>query len=680
MKFPMGRRMTHITRSCVLVPVLLFALGTSATAQTPAPPPARLSELSLEELLGVTVQPVFGASDRLQPVTEAPASVTIITADDIRRYGYRSLADILRGVRGFFVTDDRNYSYVGVRGVNRPGDYNTRVLLLLNGHRVNDSVYDMAYIGAELGIDVAMFERVEIIRGPASALYGTSAFFAVINVITRSGGAMKGASISVEAGTLGMATVRSSFGHEFASGASLALSGTVEGSQGMGRLYFPSLDTPDNNNGVAEDLDGEGLRSAYAQLRWRGLAVTVVDGWRRKNVPTAPFGSLFNSQDPPVETVDRRTTVQAAHESTVGATRIVADISFDRLDYRSNFSYRARADSPAVTNYGTSTGARWGGSVRAGRGLPGRQTLTAGVEFVSSFAQRQGSRYDDPEIPRIDLNTPAHQVAFFAQNEIRVQPWLLLSAGLRHDRHERYARTTPRGAVIVMPSANQSFKYLYGRAFRAPNAYELYYFDDATSRLQPESIATHELAWERYQGEWLRTSVSAYKSEASGLISFRPLDINFLGYGYGFVNDQRISSRGLELEAELRSRRGHQLLGSMSFQHVANIDRTPVTNAPARVAQLRLSMPGPFAGSIGSMELQYLGPRGTRSGTHVGAAALAHATLNARISRSLDLTATIRNVFDQRYADPASAEQAFNSIEQNGRTARVGLRFSWGRR
>ena len=66
--------------------------------------------------------------------------------------------------------NDRNYSYLGARGFGRPGDYNTRVLLLVNGHKTNDNVFDQAYIGAELGIDVAMFERVEIIRGPASSL------------------------------------------------------------------------------------------------------------------------------------------------------------------------------------------------------------------------------------------------------------------------------------------------------------------------------------------------------------------------------------------------------------------------------------------------------------------------------------------------------------------------------
>ncbi len=65
----------------------------------------------------IDVEPVFGASKRLQPVTEAPASVTIVTRDEIARYGYRSLADVLRGVRGFYVTSNRNYSYLGAGGL-----------------------------------------------------------------------------------------------------------------------------------------------------------------------------------------------------------------------------------------------------------------------------------------------------------------------------------------------------------------------------------------------------------------------------------------------------------------------------------------------------------------------------------------------------------------------------------
>src|SRR5215213_263454 len=176
-----------ICPSAALVFGVLLATAPAAAAQQPLP------ELSLEELMRMDAGRVFGASERIQPVTEAPASVSFITAQEIERYGYRTLADILRAVRGMYVTNDRNFSYVGARGFNKPGDYNSRILLLVNGHRVNDNIFGQAEIGAEFGMDPAMFERVEIIRGPASSLYGDSAFFAVVNVITKSGASLGGA-------------------------------------------------------------------------------------------------------------------------------------------------------------------------------------------------------------------------------------------------------------------------------------------------------------------------------------------------------------------------------------------------------------------------------------------------------------------------------------------------------
>ena len=86
----------------------------------------------------------------------------LITAEDITRYGYRTLADILHGVRGLYVSDDRNFSSLGARGFGKPGDYNSRILLLVNGHRVNDNVFGQAEIGAEFGLDPATDARLSM--------------------------------------------------------------------------------------------------------------------------------------------------------------------------------------------------------------------------------------------------------------------------------------------------------------------------------------------------------------------------------------------------------------------------------------------------------------------------------------------------------------------------------------
>ncbi len=154
----------------------------------PAPGPAATTKaeepdfttLSFEELVGIKIPTVYGASKHEQKITEAPATVSIITRDDFQLFGHRALADALRSVRGFYVTGDRAYTYLGLRGVNRPGDYGGGMLLMIDGQRLNDPVGDQAFNGGEFPLDVDLIERVEVIRGPGSSLYGNNAFFGVI--------------------------------------------------------------------------------------------------------------------------------------------------------------------------------------------------------------------------------------------------------------------------------------------------------------------------------------------------------------------------------------------------------------------------------------------------------------------------------------------------------------------
>jgi iron complex outermembrane receptor protein len=131
-----------MVRTCALL-IALGLLLPGAAAQRSAE--GDLDKLNLEQLLNV---PFYTASKRSQSASDTPASVTVVTAAEIRTFGYRGLADVLQGVRGFWVNTDRNYSYLGVRGLARPGDYNARILLLINGHRLNDNIYD----GNEMGV------------------------------------------------------------------------------------------------------------------------------------------------------------------------------------------------------------------------------------------------------------------------------------------------------------------------------------------------------------------------------------------------------------------------------------------------------------------------------------------------------------------------------------------------
>ena len=201
---------------------LLIALAQSGLAEEtnaiPQKPPEN-SELRLEDLTKLEIPTVEGASKYSQKTTEAPASVSIITSDDVKKYGYRTLAEILQSVRGLQVSYNRNYSFLGIRGFNR-GDYNSRVLVLVNGHRINNSLSDGAFIGTEFILDVDLIDRVEVIRGPGASLYGNNAFFGVVNVITRKGRDLSGygAELSGEVGSFDTYKGRATFGQKFENG------------------------------------------------------------------------------------------------------------------------------------------------------------------------------------------------------------------------------------------------------------------------------------------------------------------------------------------------------------------------------------------------------------------------------------------------------------------------------
>jgi len=298
-------------RAATAAVLTVLLCGTDAGAQ--ADPP--LAGLAIEDLMQVDVQSVFGASKFLQKVTDAPAAVSVVTARDIEIYGYRTLADIIRMAPGFNITYDRNYTYVGVRGFQRPGDYNSRVLVLVDGHRINDPIYNMAYVGTEFPVDVELIDRVELIRGPSSSIYGTNAFFAVINVVTKKGSAARGLEAAGEGGTLHTWRGRAAFGATLPNGLDVLVSGSRYRSAGQARLSYPAFDSPLTNRGIAENIDADADHRMFASLSFKGLSVQGVYSSRAKTVPTASFGSWFN--DPRLQTNDAQGWVDLRYLHTL---------------------------------------------------------------------------------------------------------------------------------------------------------------------------------------------------------------------------------------------------------------------------------------------------------------------------------------------------------------------------
>jgi iron complex outermembrane receptor protein len=666
----------HLPRSLALATVAI-ALLTATTARAQS-----LSELSLEDLMRLDAGRVFGASERSQPVTEAPASVSFITAEDIARYGYRSLADILNGVRGMYVSDDRNFSFLGARGFGKPGDYNSRILLLINGHRVNDNVFGQAEIGAEFGLDPATFERVEIIRGPASSLYGDSAFFAVVNVITKTGAAIDGASATYETGSFGTQLARGMIGHRLANGVDYAVSSTVERTDGVEQLYFPVYDSPETNNGVAMGLDGQHFAQHYGRLNFGNFTFTGAYGRRRKDVPTASFGTIFNEQIEREQTIDRHTLFDVEYARPVGGSRVTLRGSYDRFTSDGYYPFPGDDFGQRVAvGYNTVVGTSYTIGGRVTRQLPG-QMLILGAEYIDNVQQNYTSGYQGLGYlgmdPLIDTRESSSRRAVFAQDEFKFGSHVILNAGLRYDGYAEFDRVTPRTALIFMPSAHQSFKYLYGNAFRAPNIYERteFLFGPGVAELRPESIDTHEFVWERYTADWLRTSVSTYWYKADRLITLTTTADPGAFLGVTYVNEGEVRAKGLELEAQMRLWRGAE--GHMSYALQDATDQatgTTLVNSPRQMLKGRVSAPLFGPGSSLGVEVLGIGSRRTVAGNLLGATTTANVTAIKPIGRALELFGTVRNLTGIHYAVPASGEHLQDTIPQNGREFRVGLKL-----
>ena len=638
------------------------AWATQARAQSDAGTPPDLTGLSLEQLAELDI--VYAVSKHPESKREAPSAVTVVGAQEIRQFGYRTLADVLRSVPGFYVTDDRNYSYVGVRGFDRPGDYSTRILLLLDGLRTNDNVYDTAFVGEEFVLDADLIDRIEVIRGPGASIYGNNAFFAVINVVTKRGHDLNGAEAAASAGTSGAHKGRTSWGRRFRSGFEALFSATVSGRDGE-RLFFQEFDAPETNHGITQGTDGESFDSQFASLSMKGGFLEAARVSREKGIPTGAYETDFN--DPRNRTRDESTLVQAGYEGSMGReVSTVARLHYGRYAYTGTYMYTGieTRDLGRGEWWGLDWNATWSG-------LP-RQVLTFGGEYQDSVRQDQASFDVAPLRIEQEIHHRSTRWGVFLQDAVTLRKGLRLHSGLRHDRYETFgAHTSPRLGLVGEVGPATTLKLLYGTAFRAPNEYELHYeaFDHvANPNLRPETIRTLEAVLERRLGPDLRISASAFQNRIKHLISIA----SETGTTQ-FRNAEAIHSGGIELSAEARRGRA-TLRGSYSLQRTTEaVSGLDLTNSPRHMAKLNLGLPLARGLSTG-IETQYMSGRQTLAGRGVGGFFLANATLLApRLFGRLDASASVHNILDLRYGDPGSEEHLEDAIPQLRRSLRFKL-------
>lgn len=639
-----------------------------------------LSDFSLEELMELNINSVYGASKYRQKTSEAPASVTIVTADEIQKYGYRTLADIMRSVRGFYVTNDRNYSYVGVRGFARPGDYNSRILLLVDGHRINEVIFGHALLGTEFPLDVDLIDRVEIIRGPSSSLYGTNAVFGVINVITKRGRDLKGVNVSGEMGSFASRTGRFSYGNRFQKGPEVFFSGSVHESKGQRRLFFEEFNDPATNNGIAENGDRDQFGNFFGKVAFGDFTFQGLYGSREKNIPTASFGIVFN--DPRNKTIERRGYMELQHERSLGNRwEIASRVYYDDYGYDGDYVYDY-GNSFLVVNKDFARGNWWGSEVRLTKSLEEKHKLTYGAEYRDNFRQDQVNFDEAPFLQFLDDKRSSKNWAIFLQDEFAVAKKLRFNVGVRHDHYSTFGGTThPRLAMIYNPSKKTTIKLLYGGAFRAPTPYELYWQQRGATKsnpnLRPEGSNTTELVLEKSLKKRFRLTATGFVYRINDLITQEtdPAD-NLLVYNNGGT----IQGKGLELELGGKWPSGLQGRMSYMFQDSRNEQTGNILrNSPKHLAQLNLIIPLFDRKTFAGLDMQYLSKRRTGTGNFADGYFVSNLTLfRKKLKRGFEFSASIYNLFDRRYGDPGSEEHVQEAIQQDGRSFRVKLAYRFG--
>jgi outer membrane receptor for ferrienterochelin and colicins len=655
-------------RACSISRLFLFLLAgfTAAHAESPD-----IMDMSLEQLKSVQVS---SASMFLQSEREAPSSVTVITAAQIRQFGYRTLADILRSVRGFNVTYDRNYTYVSTRGFTRIGDYNDQILLLINGFRMNDNVYESAQLGTEFPLDISLIQRIEIVRGPSSSLYGTSAFLGIINVITKRPQDAPGMELSAAAGDLGSYWARTTIGGAY-HGVQGLVSGTLYDSAGASRLFFPAFDAPETNYGIARDADRDSSQSFMGSLQFQNFTLEALGSSRDKGIPTASFGQVFN--DNRSQTTDSTAHLDLQYSRTVfHDTELATSVYFDRALYHGIYVYPpVDGQTTDVLNEDSSRGDRIGANARVSRTLRQHHKATAGVEFQDNLRQDQTNYNLNPFQPVLDDRRSSNQWALYAQDEFTIRKGLILNAGLRHDQYYSFGGATdPRLALIYSPRTQSTFKLIYGQAFRAPNAYELYYGDQVSSEpnlhLRPETIHTEELIWEQGLGGNFRLSIGGFGNQFNNLIEQQTDSRSGL---IVFRNSQRVNSRGMELEFGGKLPAGVEGRASYTFQRTEDpLTGRQLSGLPAHLVKANLVYPIVHRSLRFGIEMQFSGSRNTLDGEQVGRYAVSNVTLSTReFARGSRISASIYNIFNSPYSDTVGAEIVESTVRQNGRDFRI---------
>ena len=498
MTFGRGRR--HVGRTLVFA-VHVFGLSVSASARA-----VDESGTDVQALLDENI--VTTASKSLETGTAAPATSTSITAEDLRRYGIHSLDEAINFLSlGVVTANPLRDPDIGSRGVLVTGDHGNHILLLINGHAVNEPLYGSAQFGRGMGVPLEMIDHLEVVIGPGSVLYGSSAMFGVINVITKRAKDFAGTHVIAETEVGKSYRVAGGAGYQFGHETELTLAIGYYAQKGPSFTFGPQ------NFGV-DDVSGAPIVTTYkgpATGIWSGTAhnsyysyvpeavlrfssgnleVNLRGATYKRSAPYAAYLSPVpgDFDYPDNYDLDRSASADIAYRVRPTAVLdLAARVYGDTFDTQriytvsasSNCIYRGNT-SPCLYHWtGTS---QWVGTELQGsfNWLQDSSLVTlvgADVRVVSVQAKQDVQNADtlayhesSTNVIPIGNDKVEEVLGAYLQQTWTPAPFIALNAGARIDASERYDPViSPRFAANLAAWRGGTIKLIYAEAFRAPS-------------------------------------------------------------------------------------------------------------------------------------------------------------------------------------------------------------------
>ncbi len=639
---------------------LAMALVAGTAAAVPQDPPAEA--LSFEQLSALEVS---GVSKSVERILDAPAAVTVITSEDIRAYGFRTLGEVLTAVPGYFYFSDLAFGYAGVHGFAPIGSTNSRVLLLIDGFPTNDNIFEQALLGQEAIVDLALIDHIEVIRGPGSSIYGANAFFGVINVVLKTPSQVD----SGAAAWLGSNRER-------------GVSGSLSGGVGSETRYLLSASTAasagpvvrfDPQPGLPQGahfsgVDGSDVSRVFAKIMDGNLRMNLGFSERRQQAGYGLHGDVPG--DPRSFVRDGDSFADVHYEGTMGsATDYVLRASLAQYRYDALI-----VDDPAAPNSIPAEGSWIDTEATATHHLSPHSRLVMGLEVRRDL--RESLSQSNALLGTFQrLSLSDNRLGAYAQSDIDWSSQWSSSIGVRGDSNDGRNRADPRLAVLWKPSPEQVVKLMAGSAFRQPSVIEQQFAQPGSfipdPDLTPERVRTVDLEYQAQVSPATHGSVTLFRYRAIDLISQSIVDP--VSGAMQFQNVTTAQARGVDLSLEHSFTPTRQLSLSASFADATDGNGNWLQNSPRWTG--RLALRDRIVGDCSlAGEALYEGPRLAFDNSPIAGftsinLALSSVPRRGRWSWSLGLY----NLLDARYSQPLAG---LPRVTEPGLTARVGLAYT----